>query len=211
MTFQASRTNTSQIDGAHNFLELGKDVLTEPSVYRTLSVPSTATAEQLKTAIQLVFGYTGESSSDFLIWNPAYVKFDYYDWLMTQAKVKAHTVEGNKHTIEVEENTKPTSTLLHVVEQSVQDAYTKPMRWDSRKMAVLRYSDRTPWVLMKDMKVSGFFEEGQKFPQSGKYSISVTHDLERPSTDVIDRLSNLQIRWNPPLRVQLWRKMGSQD
>jgi len=64
---------------------------------------------------------------------------------------------------------------------------------------------------MKNMKVSGLFEEDQKFPQGGKYSVPEKHDLEKPCTNVTDRLSNLKIWWYSPLWLQLQSGMGSQD
>jgi len=149
-----------QILGARDFLK-DPDGLSAPAAYRTLSVPYQSTLEELHRAIQIAFGYTGESSWDFIVTNPKYKTFDPLQWLAKEAKLESYAVVGNKHYITPEACTAPQFSLFRFAEQDVREAQKKPLHWDSPLTVMCRYSERVPELLARGVKVFKLFEAGQ--------------------------------------------------
>jgi len=149
-----------QILGARDFLK-DPDGRSAPDAYRTLSAPYQATLEELHRAIQIAFGYTGESSWDFIVTNPKYKTFDPLEWLAKKAKIESYAVLGDKHIITPEACTAPQFSLFRFAEQDVRDTQKKPLHWDSPLTVMCRYSDRVPELLASQVKVFKLFEAGQ--------------------------------------------------
>lgn len=115
---------------------------------------------ELGRAIQLAFGYTGESSWDFNVTNPAYEKYDPYEDMMN-ANASCTMVNG-EYIIMPEPSKKPTFSLLRMTEQDIRETRKKPLHWDSPLTLTSRYCDRTPELPARQVKVSKLFEAGQK-------------------------------------------------